>query len=379
MSELDEIILAYEEVEAKILSNLKRTFEKYIQNHNISEMDDIGWGRFEAEAIKGLKEFKIENKKVFLEYRSKISKMSKDYFETLYLEEQKTINDELTKMANKGFINMVDVEMGKIDTRGMKTLLNDYATKQGQLQEIALLRVPADKYKKIILSSHIYRQTGESLWECVDMATSKFCQNGITTIQYANGANVNISSYSEMAIRTTGIRVRNQSDSDMRDEWGVPPLVICSSYGACSPKCLPWQGRIYYDDVYSTQENKGYEDIQYTRLSEAIDGGLFHPNCRHNISTYIEGMDLPRQVDRPATEIEDIYKQEQKQRSIERELRKTKRLKESCLTEEEKTKYNKKINSLNKKMKNHIETTNEKYGKEVLRRDRSREVNRPKK
>lgn len=379
MDKINDIILAYEEVEERILKNLKKTFEKYIENHKTIDMDKELWTKFEASALQGLKEFKIENKKVFAEYRAKINNLTKEYYEELYLEEQKTINAELTKMANKGFINMQNVEIGKMDSRGMKTLLTEYMSKQEKLQEVAILRVPQDKYRKIILSSQIYRKTGESLWDCVDMASEKFLQNGITTIQYKNGANVNISSYSEMAIRTSGIRVRNQSDSDMRDEWGVPPLVICSTYGACSPTCLPWQGRIYYDDVYSNYENKGNKDIQYTRLSEAIDGGLFHPNCRHNISTYIEGMDLPRKTDVPAQEITDIYKQEQKQRSIERDLRKTKRLKESCLTEEEKQKYNKKIKDLNAKMTNHIKETNERYGREVLRRDRSRETNRPKK
>lgn len=379
MDKINDIILAYEEVEERILKNLKKTFENYIENHKTIDMDKELWTKFEASALQGLKEFKIENKKVFAEYRAKINNLTKEYYEELYLEEQKTINAELTKMANKGFINMQNVEIGKMDSRGMKTLITEYMSKQEKLQEVAILRVPQDKYRKIILSSQIYRKTGESLWDCVDMASEKFLQNGITTIQYKNGANVNISSYSEMAIRTSGIRVRNQSDSDMRDEWGVPPLVICSTYGACSPTCLPWQGRIYYDDVYSNYENKGNKDIQYTRLSEAIDGGLFHPNCRHNISTYIEGMDLPRKTDVPAQEITDIYKQEQKQRSIERDLRKTKRLKESCLTEKEKQKYNKKIRDLNAKMTNHIKETNERYGREVLRRDRSRETNRPKK
>lgn len=65
--------------------------------------------------------------------------------------------------------------------------------------------------------------------------------------------------------------------------------VKVSSYGACSKLCQPWQGRVYVDDVYSGGTAKEAEELHLPLLSTAIQGGLFHPNCRHHLSTYYPG------------------------------------------------------------------------------------------
>ena len=64
-----------------------------------------------------------------------------------------------------------------------------------------------------------------------------------------------------------------------------------SSYGGCSETCQPWQGRIYVDDVYSGGTAAEAQALKLPLLSEAIAGGLFHPNCRHRLTTWFPGMD----------------------------------------------------------------------------------------
>ena len=60
-------------------------------------------------------------------------------------------------------------------------------------------------------------------------------------------------------------------------------------------------------------------------LSSAIRGGLFHPNCRHTMSLYIDGVTkIPPPI--PAEQIRKQRELEQKQRVMERKIRKLKRL-----------------------------------------------------
>lgn len=59
----------------------------------------------------------------------------------------------------------------------------------------------------------------------------------------------------------------------------------------CSKTCLPWQVRVYIDDVYSGGTKEEAEELKLPLLSTAIKGGLFHPNCKHITKTYYPDLD----------------------------------------------------------------------------------------
>lgn len=112
--------------------------------------------------------------------------------------------------------------------------------------------------------------------------------------------------------------------------------MLVSAYGMCSKTCLPWQGRAYINDAFTdwSGETKLENGIKYGKsnycgkwfplLSSAISEGLFHPNCKHGIGLYIDGVtDLPKPMDN--SDIERRYKEEQHQRALEREVRRAKR------------------------------------------------------
>ena len=371
-----EISLMFEEVEEEILKNLKRVLKNNINNLDVNEMTERDWNRFQVEALKGLEEFKKNNKAIFKGNSKKIQKEVKQMLQDSYSKGLIDTEREIMEMIEKGVIDPNTKTKRHINDRKMNALLKEMQQTTLKASEYAILRAPLDKYRQIIGSAHIYMQSGAgTLWQCVDMATNKYLANGISTIQYKNGANVNIASYSEMALRTANTRATHQGESDMREQWGEH-LVMVSSYGACSETCLPWQGRVYIDDVYGNPTKKDIANSPYPCLSEAIAGGLYHPNCRHTHTTYYEGYSDVKKETRGDKEISDVYKAEQQQRAIEREIRKTKRLRDNCLDETTKAKLDKKLNGLNNKMKDHIRTSNKDFGKEVLRRDRAREVNR---
>lgn len=372
-----ELSLAYEEVEDKILKDLKKTLEKYTKNQDIAKMTKSDWAKFQKDALLGLKEFQEQCLSLYVEDCKDLRKEEIEEIKRQYRKKALEINKELEELAKDGVIDSHKVEIASLNTKKLKALLNETNKKTSKLQEYAILRSTSDKYKKIIMGAQLYMNSGAStLWGAVDMATMDFLQSGITTIEYKNGANVNIASYSEMALRTADARAQNQADADVREEWDIEPLVLCSEYGACSPTCLPWQGRVYIDDVYGSPTKKMLSETQYERLSVAIGEGLFHPNCRHTLTTWFDGYSEKPKEKRTDKEISENYKAEQKQRGIEREIRKQKRLRDACLTDEAKKQYDKRIRVLDKKMSDFISTTNDKAGTEILRRDRAREVNR---
>lgn len=102
-------------------------------------------------------------------------------------------------------------------------------------------------------------------------------------------------------------------------------------------------------------------------LSVAIRGGLFHPNCRHTMGQYIEGLTkIPKPI--PAEKIREQRELEEKQRAMERKIRALKRKVEGTQDEKKVKEYKRKLREEQGKLREFI-----KEHDDVLRRDYSRE------
>ena len=151
--------------------------------------------------------------------------------------------------------------------------------------------------------------------------------------------------------------------------------VLISQYGGCSETCEPYQGKVYIDDVFTiwNGERSGdfgksnYCDKWFMLLSVAIRGGLFHPNCRHTMGQYIEGLTkIPQPI--PAEKIREQRELEEKQRAMERKIRALKRKAEGTQDEKKVKEYKRKLREEQGKLREFI-----KEHDDVLRRDYSRE------
>ena len=214
----------------------------------------------------------------------------------------------------------------------MTALLNEMQQANEQ-SERAALRYMNDVYRKTILRTAAAMQAGgQTLQQATDAATRDFLEQGIACIRYRNGRRVNISTYAEMALRTAGTRAMLMGEAAQRERLGLDTVLV-SQYGACSKTCLPWQGLVYIDDVFQpyhgTHTPGGTYGVsrngrQYPLLSVAMQGGLFHPNCRHTLSTWVEGVSTrPRPMDK--AKVEAAAQLEAGQRALERSVRKAKR------------------------------------------------------
>jgi len=137
----------------------------------------------------------------------------------------------------------------------------------------AVLRRMDDVYRQTLFKAQVHYNTGTvSLDKAIDMATEDFLSKGIDAITYKDGKKVNIASYAEMALRTANHRAYLMAEGKRRQKLGIP-FVVVSAHATSCELCLPWQGLILIDDVYSGGKK---EDGPYPLLSTAMEKGLLH-------------------------------------------------------------------------------------------------------
>lgn len=321
-----DIEAAFKAIEEELLSNLKRKLEKHI----LDEIDaKEAWKAWQVEQMEALQQYRFTNDKYFKQRYSKLNHkiraLLKETWQNARLNEENAI---LRRVAGIKRETVKDKDLRLLNEDKLDALLNA-VTNDMEKAEYATLRMLDDQYRKIIFNAQTYLNTGSgTLRAAIDMATKDFYANGIDSIQYKNGARVNITSYSEMALRTANKRAALQGAATARDEYGLS-LVIITRRGVACPKCQQFCGRVCIDDVYGN----GKPDGEHPLLSDFIAQGLYHPNCKDSHSTYYEGITNEPKGMTAAEQAEAtrIYDLEQRQRYNERQIRKYKRLEENQL------------------------------------------------
>ena len=138
-----------------------------------------------------------------------------------------------------------------------------------------------------------------------------------------NGRKISIRNKVEMATRYQA----NQKDIKMLKDNGVK-LVWTSSHANASPRCSPYQGKLYSLDGTSGT----IDGIKYTPLEDVLklNGGnsiINGYNCRHYLIEYEKGSKAPRHFTQ--AEMEKEYAIDIKQRNLENRIRQLK-IEEAC-------------------------------------------------
>ncbi len=259
-----DIAEAFRRIELELISSMRRNWKRHNEEEN---KYGFTWSRWHAEQLKSLEEFKKKNPRLFSS-------------------EFKAINEQfLDSILGQKETNFFGVHSRKVQAL-VKATTGDLVK-----AEHAMLRKANDEYRKVIYNAQTYLASGAgTLDKAIDMASNDFLTRGINCVVYKGGRHVNMATYSEMSLRTTNKRIGMYADGAKRQELGVHTVKV-SKYGMCSKTCQPWQGRVYVDDVYSGGTPEEAEELNLPLLSTAISGGLFHPNCKHHLSTYYPGMD----------------------------------------------------------------------------------------
>ena len=166
----------------------------------------------------------------------------------------------------------------------------------------------------------------KSLDELIAEGVGYLAEKGVSAVTYVDDAgNVTRTDSVDVAVRRHAITQANQAGGRMTiqrmQEFGHD-LVQTTAHMGARPTHEPWQGRAF--SLSGPREVDGvtypnfYEETGYGTVS-----GLQGANCRHTFYSYFPGDPLPERPD--PEENAERYRAEQKQRRIEREIRRCKR------------------------------------------------------
>lgn len=150
--------------------------------------------------------------------------------------------------------------------------------------------------------------------QAVKEAVENIAKNGVT-VTYPSGKKDTIETATLRAVRTGIAQMSGQIQLKRMEEMEHDKVIISSHLGA-RPSHALWQGKVFtMEQLISTEEGMP---------AYGTTTGLHGINCRHSFSPYFEGMENPfEQYD--SEENRKLYEKEQRQRTLERRIRNTKR------------------------------------------------------
>ncbi|WP_101788656.1 phage minor capsid protein [Nonomuraea indica] len=194
---------------------------------------------------------------------------------------------------------------------------------------VQILRWALDVYREVIartalpdvlLGVQTRRQAAQRAWE-------QLLDRGVTGFQDRAGRRWQLASYVEMAVRTGALQAMRQAHADRLADEGEDLVIVSDSPRECG-LCRPWERKVLSISgraVGRVQVEHATEDRMMTvtvsaSLAAARVAGLFHPNCTHSVSAYLPGVTKVGSADHdPAG-----YEAKQRQRAIERHIRRWK-------------------------------------------------------
>lgn len=335
------------DIEIELILSMKKNLLRHLEWEKEEGFD---WGQWQALKIRELREFRARNSAIMKGYDKIVSQAVENDLKKQFYESALLVDQSVKKAIKEGYIakNIPSDDFFKGENKKLRALIDSVSNDMNEAK-YAALRSADDVYRQVVFQSATRMAVGSTnLKQAVDKASKDFLERGIAYVEYKNGRKVGIDAYARMAVRTANKRTHLMGEGERRKEWGVS-LVKISSYLQSSDICAPWQGRVYIDDVYS---GGTLEDGDYPLLSQAIDNGLFHPNCRHTSSTYYEGISEPP---KPSDEDElKGYEAAKKEAYIRRNIQKYKRLEAGSLDINNVKRYNKKRIEWEEKLKSFL-------------------------
>lgn len=357
----------FSQMEMDLITSMKRNLAR----HEAEEAKEgIEWEQWQQRKLQDLQQYRKETQKIGKKYEPEIEQETEAEVHGAFRRGADRVKNTVKRLWGKitGKKPEIDPEDGsdesffKLNEARVNALASS-ARKDMHQARFGMLRQADDVFRQTIFKAQMYMNSGAaSLNQAIDMATRDFLDRGFDSITYSDGRRINVASYAEMALRTASQRAVFAGEGAKRDQLGIRTVVI-SVHNNCSELCLPHQGKVFIDDVYS---GGTAADGPYPLLSTAMANGLFHPGCRHNMTTYIPGeSSLPKPVDDEAALAN--YQAEQKQRYMERQIRKYKRREAGSVDPANQAAAKAKVKAWQKRLREHLAEN------EQLRRDRNRE------
>ncbi|MBR3385229.1 MAG: hypothetical protein IKG69_08550 [Atopobiaceae bacterium] len=302
----DMIAEAFARIEMALLRSMIRNFEK----HRVDQIKEgREWERWQSVQLAELNRYVRRNLRKGGGAFDKVNKMVDQLLSEAY-ESGLSAFERLKLRAMRSGLGAVTKARSLlgIPTERLDVLVE--ATHSDLMRaEYATLRKAEDDFRSIVFNAQVYATSGAGTYsQAIDMATKDLLAKGLKGITYSNGSRHSIEEYATMAVRTAAKRAALVAEGRQRQEWGVHTIFINRRPDAC-PVCMRWVGQVLVDDVYSGGTKEEAEAGGYALLSDAMEQGLFHPNCRDTAATYYPGI----------TQLPDPPTEEEMAAAIERE------------------------------------------------------------
>lgn len=154
--------------------------------------------------------------------------------------------------------------------------------------------------------------------EAIFNAVSELASQGIKAVTYPSGHTDRADVAVRRAVMTGISQTAGQMQLDLAAEMDCDLVEVTSHMGA-RPTHAVWQGKVYS----ISGKSKKYPPLSVTGYGTGA--GLKGWNCRHDFFPFFEGISRPANLPVDISENNEQYALEQKQRSMERSIRETKR------------------------------------------------------
>ncbi|GIE29976.1 hypothetical protein Ait01nite_030210 [Actinoplanes italicus] len=222
-----------------------------------------------------------------------------------------------------------------------------------------VLRDVLDAYRKVIAQATAASVAGGiTRREASQMAYARFVDRGLTSFADRSGRRWRLTSYVEMGVRTVTARAAVQGQTDRQQRLGLQLVIVSNVADECE-RCRPYEGQILRidrgptGDVTVPHQITG-EPVQIeirAVLENARRAGFQHPNCRHSVRAYLPGVTKHPTI--PTADPEgDLARQ--RQRAIERNIRRWKEREQAALTPEAKAGAKARVRKWQNEMREHL-------------------------
>lgn len=197
--------------------------------------------------------------------------------------------------------------------------------------------------------------TGDlTIQQAMQQAMDDAAKQGLGFYRDQAGRKWGLDTYSEMAIRTGTNNALIDAHTAELVEVGLD-LVIVSSHANPAPQCAPYERRVLSltgEHRAGTHRIDGHTVTVKDTLNGARAQGFEHPNCRHTVTAFLPGF---TDTTTPAVDQDHVgYKATQKQRYYEREIRKSRRMKQAAIDDDGRKKAEARRRQYEAKLREHI-------------------------
>lgn len=306
-------INVYLAIEEQMLVNIAKRLSKH---DSLLDEDIESWQLQNMNQLEGLRD---ENLSFIAEQSGKTQEEVKKAFKEAGYGTLKGQEEILRKGVDAGALNEAP---NMYESSALAQILESYERQAWQTFDLVNTTM-LDESRKVYLDI-INQTTGQVIAgtqtarQAMRDTVSKWADSGIPALIDRSGRQWSNEGYISMVMRSNANNVANEMQDTRFDEFGVELIEISSHMGA-RPKCAPYQGRMFSRNG-SHDEYPPLSDTSYGELA-----GLFGINCRHNKYPYIKGVSQQRYKGYDESENEKAYQHSQKQRYLERRIRKAKR------------------------------------------------------